>query len=228
VREIYRGHSASSIAKILDPAFYAFNSSRKKNLMLHDGVLESFEVLRARGIKLIAHTESKLYGALDRLLRLGLLGYFSKIYCRERSKISHPDIAAGNEWLSRFSLENVRELSQHQSKPNPEVLAELCAAERISVEDTAYVGDSVARDVLMAKRAGVFAIWAAYGAKHDNGSYAALVRISHWTSDEVAQERKLSAEAALIRPDFFARTSFREVLAALSLDNDEERTAPFV
>jgi phosphoglycolate phosphatase len=179
VRETYRGHSVSSIAKILDPAFYAFNSSRKKNLKLHDGVLESLDLLRARGIKLIAHTESKLYGALDRLHRLKLFGYFGKIYCRERSKISHPDIAAGNEWLSRFSFENVRELSQHQSKPNPRVLAEICAAERVSVEDTAYVGDSVARDVLMAKRAGVFAIWAEYGAKHDNDSYAALVRISH-------------------------------------------------
>jgi hypothetical protein len=118
--------------------------------------------------------------------------------------------------------------NEYTDFPRPEVLAELCAAERISVEDTAYVGHSVARDVLMAKRAGVFAIWAAYGAKHDNGSYAALVRISHWTSDEVAQERKLSAEAALIPPDFFARTSFRGVLAALSLDNDEERRAPFV
>jgi hypothetical protein len=59
--------------------------------------------------------------------------------------------------------------------------------------------------MLMAKRAGVYAIWAAYGARHDAASYAALVRISHWTRDQVEEEMRLKVEAALIEPDFGKR-----------------------
>jgi phosphoglycolate phosphatase len=79
------------------------------------------------------------------------------------------------------------------------------------------VGDSIARDILMSKRADIFSIWAAYGAQHDPEQYSQLVRISHWTSDEIARELRLKEEAKDIRPDFIARTSFAEVLMALDI-----------
>jgi phosphoglycolate phosphatase len=81
------------------------------------------------------------------------------------------------------------------------------------------VGDSVARDVLMAKRAGVFAIWAAYGADHGVAEYAALVRVSHWTKEEVTREQRLKEEARRVQPDYVAQSSFAEVATALGLDN---------
>jgi FMN phosphatase YigB (HAD superfamily) len=224
VRELYHGYSLSSVAKRLDPAFHAFNSSRKKTLKLHDGVLETLDALTNGGVKLVAHTESKLHGALDRLQRLGLLKYFRRIYCRERSRTIHPDQEAADRWLDMLPLENVRELSHHQSKPNRDVLLEICGVESVPAEDAAYVGDSVAKDMLMAKRAGVFAIWAAYGARHNKDLYAALVRVSHWTAEEVAEESRLRAEAVSVKPDYVARQSFREVLAAL--DTKRESVAP--
>jgi len=74
------------------------------------------------------------------------------------------------------------------------------------------VGDSVARDVLMAKQADVFAIWAAYGAQHDRRVYDDLVRISHWTAKDVALEQELRRRAEAVKPDFTAHHSFAEVL----------------
>ena len=109
-------------------------------------------------------------------------------------------------------MEKVFELSHHQAKPNRSVLLEICDREGISPEDSAYVGDSIARDVLMAKRAGVFAIWAKYGANHNRDLYSALVRVSHWTPAEVARERKLSEEAARVAPDYIAKETFSELL----------------
>jgi phosphoglycolate phosphatase len=94
---------------------------------------------------------------------------------------------------------------------------EICAREGVAPEEAAYVGDSIARDILMAKRAEVFSIWAAYGADHDPELYGNLVRISHWTSDEVATELRLKEEAKSIQPDYIARTSFAEVLTALDI-----------
>jgi phosphoglycolate phosphatase-like HAD superfamily hydrolase len=173
--------------------------------------------LKASDIRLVAHTESKLYGVVDRLTRLSLFPYFSKVYCRERSQSPHPNPITGIEWLERIPGDKVVELLHQQAKPDPSVLLEICAREGVAAHDVGYVGDSIARDILMAKRAGVFSIWAQYGAEHDSETYAKLVRISHWTSDEVTKELRLREEAKSIRPDYVARTSFAEVLTALDV-----------
>lgn len=217
IQYLYRNMPADVVIKALDPAFHAFNSARKKHLKLHPNVRETLKLLQANGIVLVAHTESKIYGAVDRLRRFALIEYFSKIYCRERSASLHPEINVRNTWFAGFPMERVIELSHHQSKPNPDVLRKICADEGIPVEDAAYVGDSVARDMLMAKRAGVFSIWAAYGANHSPSMYGALVRISHWTAEEVAREQQLKDEAKAIRPDYVARSSFAEVTEALGI-----------
>lgn len=217
VRAAYHGAPPSMIAHALDPAFHAFNSERKKNLKLHPHVRETLDLLKRSGIELVAHTESKLYGVVDRLSRLGLTNYFSRVYCRERSMSSHPDGDVGNRWLESFPMSKVVELSHHQSKPNPDVVLEICDDEGFAPDVVAYVGDSIARDMLMAKRAGVYAIWAAYGAEHPPAMYSALVRVSHWTAEEVAREQRLKDEARTIKPDYVAHSSFAEVAAALGI-----------
>jgi phosphoglycolate phosphatase len=124
-------------------------------------------------------------------------------------------------------MERITELSLHQMKPNPTVLLEICAAEGVAPHESAYIGDSIARDVLMAKRAGVFAVWAAYGAEHSPIMYEALERISHWTPEEVERERQLRDEAKTISPDLIAHREFAEVLGAFDLPSkrDPERRA---
>lgn len=227
VKTLYRNASTGSILKALDPAFHAFNSARKKNLRLHPGVRETLDTMIKSGIRLIAHTESKLFGVADRLNRLDLFRYFDRVYCRERSISPHPKAGERSDWLERIPTNKIIELSHHQSKPNPDVLLEICGNEGVTVAEAAYVGDSVARDVLMAKRANVFVIWAAYGAHHDPALYRALVRISHWTPDEVAREQQLREEAKNVKPDYVARNSFSEVLTALAINESAPRAANY-
>jgi phosphoglycolate phosphatase-like HAD superfamily hydrolase len=217
VTRMFADAQLEDVAQKLDPAFHAFNSERKQNLRLHPGVRETLTVLSRYGIKLVAHTESKLYGAADRLDRLGLFEFFQRIYCRERSVSTRPRESEPANWLDRFPMEKITELSLHQTKPNPMVLLEICSIEGVVPEEAAYIGDSIARDVLMAKRAGVFAVWAAYGAEHSPTMYDALVRISHWTPEEVERERQLREEAKLINPDLIAHREFAEVLGVFGL-----------
>lgn len=214
IRKQFKGASRSEMARALDPAFHAFNSARKKNLKLYPGVRETLDALEREGVQLVAHTESKLYGVVDRLRRLDLSKYFIKVYCRERSLTSHPANGIGTDWLADFPMDRVVELSHHQTKPNRDVLLEICTNEGFTPQDAAYVGDSIPRDVLMAKRAGVFAVWAAYGAMRDPQLYDALVRISHWTPEEIARERRLREEAREIEPDYVLRDSFTEIANA--------------
>src|SRR3546814_7317173 len=105
---------------------------------------------------------------------------------------------------------------------------EICSKEGISPSSSAYVGDSMARDMLMAKQAGVFAIWAAYGASHDSAVYEKLVRISHWTEDDVAREMELKQASEQIRPEFVAHMSFSEILPVILPNDDSVRDALFV
>jgi phosphoglycolate phosphatase len=218
IKSLYRDAPWDVIRQELDPAFHAFNSARKTNLRMHSFVRETLELLLRHNIKIVAHTESKLYGVVDRLYRLDLFEFFSTIYCRERSVSLRPDSEDTATWLNRFPMEKIVELSQHHVKPDPEVLLEICARENTPRENAAYVGDSIARDMLMARRAGVYSIWAAYGAEHSVAMYEALVRISHWTADEVEREKQLRAEAKSIQPDYIAHHSFAEVIPALGLD----------
>ena len=97
--KLYEGVSKSETVRLLNRAFHAFNSARKKHLKLYPGVIETLDALRSANIQLAAHTESKLYGVVDRMRRLDLTKYFSRIYCRERGTSNHPTL--GTDKLAR-------------------------------------------------------------------------------------------------------------------------------
>lgn len=213
------GHlSREDVLRTLDPAFHVFNSTRKRTLVLLPSVRTTLEALEAEGIVLVAPTESKLYAVVDRLDRLDLFRYFKRVYCREPSPTPHPMGAARTESrLEKLPTENIVELSKHQRKPDESVLLEIFSREGFAASETAYVGDSLARDILMAKRAGALSIWAEYGSKHVQGQYSRLVRISHWSDADIAREIALRREAEKIRPDYVARETFSEVLTAIGV-----------
>lgn len=222
IQRLFPNSTNRQIAEALDSAFHAYNSKRKENLKLHRGVKRTLEILERSDIKLVAHTESKLYPVVDRLRRFDLARYFSRIYCRERSLSDHPFPENSARWLEDFPMEKIVELSKHQSKPSIDVLLEICSKEGFEPREAAYIGDSMARDILMAKGAGVFAIWAAYGADHDPDQYARLVRITHWTKEDVDREVELKEAARKVAPDFVAEDSFADILQVIAINEPTE------
>src|SRR5262245_37086316 len=72
IREHFGKCTVEEIARELDSAFHAFNSSRKHNLKLYPGVRIALNELLDAGVVLVAHTESKLHAVVDRLTRLDL------------------------------------------------------------------------------------------------------------------------------------------------------------
>lgn len=215
VRRAFPNASNQEISRALDPALHAFNSVRKKQLALYPFVKETLESLANSNVSIVAHTESKLYATIDRLTRLDIAHYFTHIYCRERTDSLHPLKNTSWDRMDRFPMGKVVELSHHQRKPNADVILEICERERVHRRDCVYIGDSLSKDVLMAKRAGVFSIWAKYGTRHDASAYEKLVRVSHWTHEDIVRENALKHEADKVVPDFIAERSFKEVLNIL-------------
>jgi phosphoglycolate phosphatase len=53
----------------------------------------------------------------------------------------------------------------------------------------------------MAKRAGAHAAWAKYGTVYDRELWLRLVRVTHWTDDDVRREKELQKEVVDVHPD---------------------------
>lgn len=213
------------IADVLDPAFHAFNKARKSNLALFPRVLETLIQLRESGITVVAHTESKVFSAVDRIHRLGLEPFLQRIYCREESRSSHPDDDIRARWRIEFDWSKVFRLPTADLKPNPRIIRDIAAREGRALDNILYVGDSLARDIMMANDARVHSVWAKYGATPDPAAFEKLVAISHWSDADVARETQLRQRSHAIQPWFVCNAGFFEVMGAIACFNQLRRYA---
>lgn len=205
---IKQGHIISEI----DRAFLAFNRERKLRLSLFDGILPTLQWLQNNGVRLIAHSDSDYLGVVDRLSRLGLSDYFELIYCGRGSSTHHPSGGPFSPRYKNFPGDRLRLLERDEKKPNPSVLQHIIHENKLDGRNVAYIGDSVAKDVAMAKNAGVFSIWAKYGTQVNPDLYRQLVRISHWTEADVRHEKRLASAASEVEPDFICDESFAQII----------------
>jgi FMN phosphatase YigB (HAD superfamily) len=156
--------SRDEVLKEIDPALHRFNSMRKRTLTLYQGASETLAQLQHAGVKIVGHTEAIFANSYWRLRALGIEGYFSRLYTLEGRGPIH--ISHDSRWIDPPEG-FVTVVPREERKPNPRLLVDICQHEGIELSSTYYLGDSLVRDVAMAKRAGVTAIWARYGTKYD-------------------------------------------------------------
>lgn len=210
----YAHLNRQDLASEFDDALHAFNSCRKKTLCAYDGVHETLNWLQKNNVKLVALTEGRYHSIAVRLEKLKLLPYFEQIYCREKADSVHPNPPSALSWEERFPEGTMVEVHSSANKPDKQLLLNICNHYTFSLDEVVYVGDSINRDILMASDAGIVSIWAKYGTQHDKELYEKLVRISHWTKEDVAREKLLTAKADHIRPNFTIN-SFSEIIDCL-------------
>jgi FMN phosphatase YigB (HAD superfamily) len=99
-------------------------------------------------------------------------------------------------------VEFVTVVPREERKPNPRLLSDICQHEGVACTDAYYVGDSLVRDVAMAKEARVTSIWARYGTTYDQNNWTYLVRVTHWTDDDVKREKDLKIRYGGVTPDY--------------------------
>jgi FMN phosphatase YigB (HAD superfamily) len=182
----------------IDPALHRFNSIRKRTLTLYPGVAETVAEIRNAGVKIIGHTEAVLANSYWRLRTLGIDGDFSRLYTLEGKDAIH--IASDASWVNP-PVGFVTVVPREERKPNPRLLLDICRQEGADPSSAFYVGDSLVRDVSMAKEAGVTAIWARYGGQYDPASWTYLVKVTHWTDEDVDREKNLKAKYGNVTPD---------------------------
>ena len=199
VKNRFPGKSREELARLLDPAFHAFNKKRKELLKLFPGVLETLQFIHESGCKIVAYTEADVRNSLFRIESLEIRQYISRLYAPISPGLGHPygkesyvdELRNGFLWL----------LPKEYRKPNPEILENIFEEFSLCPDKALYVGDSIIKDISMAKRAGTHAAWARYGANYDKESWEKLVRITHWTKEDAAREFQLRNEARDVSPD---------------------------
>jgi FMN phosphatase YigB (HAD superfamily) len=197
VREQFR--SSEDAVKALNEAFHAFNSVRKRGLRAYPTVVETLSVLRSRGIRVAAHTEATVPNAQFRLSKLGLAPFIERLYALEHVGEPHP-APARQEPID--AVRDVRLINHDERKPDPRVLREISQDIGVPLSETLYVGDSIVRDIGMAKLAGAWAAWAKYGTLFDRKHWEALVRVTHWSAEDVERAKAESARLGATSPDF--------------------------
>jgi FMN phosphatase YigB (HAD superfamily) len=196
----YPQASMTELAECLSPAFETFSTARANHLRLYDGVAETLAELASRGVTIIGHTEAMAVNAYHRLYLLGIVDRFARLYTLEGKTIAHPFPDRPHTWAPP-PPGLIRKLPLSERKPNPEVLRDICQREGFNVDECVYVGDSLTRDVSMAKRAGARAVWARYGTKYDPALWNILVAVTHWTPEDVDREARLKESFRNVRPD---------------------------
>lgn len=193
----------------VDAALHAFNSERKRTLALYPSVQNTLQTIRRRGVRIVGHTEAIAVNAVYRLRCLKVDEFFAHLYVLDGDALEHPDPDRG------VTLEVppgfIHAVPRDERKPNPKLLLDICQSEGVEPRDAWYVGDSLSRDIAMAKDAGVVAVWAKYGTEYDRELWNILVRVTHWTAEDVRREELLRSRAAHVAPDFTV-SSFGELL----------------
>jgi FMN phosphatase YigB (HAD superfamily) len=210
VRSKYGNLSDHDLLHVLEEPLGAFNSQRNNQLRLYPTVRQTLNALHDNGVRIVAHTEAIAVNAYYRLYKLGIDDLFHRIYALKGNIRPHPDPKRGDALRMPEGLLNV--VPKEERKPNPELLYDICHREGIRPEDAWYVGDSLIKDVAMANRAGVTAVWARYGTNYDPELWKTLVRVTHWTDGDVKREEELHHLHEKIKPDFTIDV-FGEILA---------------
>ena len=217
------GHlSRQEQAKAMDEAFHAFNSKRKESLRLYPGVESTLSVVRESGGVIVGHTEATVPNALFRLRFLGIADSLRKLYAVQPSGEGHPDPARAKEWVVDSIALPVRFLAQNERKPDPRVLLDICSDFAIAPGDALYVGDSISRDIGMAREAGTRSAWAKYGTAYDRGLWSELVRVTHWTAEDVARAEAAREKYGDTEPDVVLETSLDEIVTHFDFESAEE------
>lgn len=188
---------------------------RDQQLNLYPSVFRSLWNIKQKGTKIVAYTESMRFYSAYRLKRFGLDGVIDVLFSPE----DH-DVPAGvsvekmrrlpNDYYE-LQVTDVRHTPPGELKPNPRVLLDIIQAVGATADRCAYLGDSLFKDVAMARDVGVFDIHAQYGESQRRPEYNLLRRVSHWTAEDVEREKAITAKGHNFVPSAVLRDTFAEI-----------------
>lgn len=188
---------------------------RNNELKLYPNIFRCLWDLKNKGTKIVAYTESMSFYSAYRLKRFGLDGVIDVLFSPEDhavpAGVSIEKLRQLPDEFYELQVTETKHTPSGELKPNPRVLLDIIKIVGSSVERCAYVGDSLFKDVAMARDVGVFDIHAEYGESQRRPEYSLLQRVSHWTEDDVKREEAIIANGHDFEPSAVLKENFAEI-----------------
>lgn len=190
---------------------HEYNSLKKNNLSLYDGVLDTLKALKDKGVLIIGFTESLSFFTKYRLKQLQLDGLFDVIYAPIGYELPQSVERYYNEEYWEPEITEFRYLPNQISKPAPEILEVITKDFNIDKTNTIYIGDKLDKDINMANQADITSVYAKYGNSVNLKEYELLREVTHWKSDVVETEKEVES-ASRITAKYILSEDFCELL----------------
>jgi phosphoglycolate phosphatase len=191
-------HHTTNYLPLYQPAIDSFRAAREEAMQLYPGVADTLGALKAKGVGIVAYTESGAYYTALRFRNLHLDGLIDALYSPQDHAIpASADLSAIRQYPDEFyelQFTKHRHTPPGHFKPEPDVLSSIVSDYGLDVSSVCYVGDSLLKDVAMAQSLSVHDAFAAYGVAQSQEGYELLRRVSHWSDEDVERERKLLAK----------------------------------
>lgn len=204
VKNAYPDCTKEELINLLNPAFHKFNSIRKNKLKLYPKVKETLQQISAMDIIIVGYTDSAEENGFYRLKKLEISDYFKSVYVSD-SQFKRPH---GMPTSAKTHI-------VHERKPNAELIHAICRRENVEIYEAIYLGDSITKDIYMAKMAGVTSVLCKYpkDSKEQDDLYSKLVAISHWTKSDFEKDTSIKelCRKENIQPDYIIY-SFDELI----------------
>lgn len=188
---------------------------RDQNLRLYPTVFRTLWDVKNRGTKIIAYTESMGFYSAYRLKRLGLDGVIDVLFSPQDHElpagVSVEKMRRLPDEFYELQVTEVRHTPKGELKPNSRVLLDIISSVGSKPDHCAYVGDSLFKDVAMARDTGVFDVHAKYGESQRKPEYSLLQKVSHWTEEDVQREREITQRGHSFEPSAVLKEAFAEI-----------------
>lgn len=193
------------------PAVEAFRDARRINLNLYPTVAEALLKIKGSGALIVGYTESMSFYSNYRARRLGLDGVIDYIFSPKDHDLPEniSDIRKYPSSHYEFRFTKSLHTPEGKLKPNSDVLLSIIAQVGAIPQECAYVGDSLHKDIVMAKDVGVTDLYAQYGRAQDTDIYQTLREVTHWSDEEVEREKSIYNRD--VSPSITLENSFSEI-----------------
>lgn len=214
LRRLHPNLSGPEIVNRYRGAIDIYQSRRRKYLQLYEGVARGLHELRSLGVTIFALSDAQRFHVVNRLKQLRVVDLLNGICCVADHEQDPDEVNKIRRFpAERYDTKLERELILPAGlrKPDKRVLDWLLEQLDVSPAEAVYVGDSLIKDIPMAKAAGVYDCWAIYGTHYSVVDMATLVRVTDWPPAAVAAAIDATPDGVGIRPSYIAH-SFADVV----------------
>lgn len=157
---------------VIEPARMAFREARRKYLRPYEHVVPTLLTLQERKIPVVALTDAPRNPAEQRVKRMGLDVHLTALYTLpgfhfpanlEGEKLVAKDILQKEERGEYRAACPVVELPRDCEKPSVKGMLQICEKYGVDPKHTLVIGDSMRKDIAMAREVGAIDCWAEYG-----------------------------------------------------------------